>query len=139
MIVLDTNVLSELMRPSANSAVVDWLDSRRGADLHITAVTIAEIMFGIELLPDGKRRDGIALQAGAVFEDEFARRVLDFDASAALHYAQLAASRRRAGRPISHADAQIAAICISRDAELATRDAGGFADLPLTVIDPWKT
>ena len=138
MIVLDTNVLSELMRPSASSAVVDWLDRRRGADLHITAITVAEIMFGIELLPNGRRRDDFALQAGALFENEFARRVLVFDADAALHYAHLAASRRRAGRPISHPDAQIAAICVSRGAELATRDAGGFADLPLSVIDPWE-
>jgi len=138
LIVLDTNVLSELMRPSANSAVVDWLDNHGGAELHITAITVAEIMFGIELLPNGKRRESIALQAGAMFEDEFAQRVLDFDADAALHYAHLAASRRRAGRPISHADAQIAAICVSRGAELATRDAGGFAGLSLVVTDPWK-
>ena len=72
MIVLDANVLSELMRPSASSAVVDWLDRRRDADLHITAITVAEIMFGIELLPNGRRRDDLAIRAGALFENEFA-------------------------------------------------------------------
>lgn len=137
MIVLDTNVLSEVMRPAADPAVIAWLDGQTTGGLYITAITVAEILFGIERLPEGRRRTAIADQAGALFEEEFARRILPFDADAAPPYATLVVARRRAGRPISQADAQIAAICIACGASLATRDAGGFAELPFEVIDPW--
>ena len=136
MIVLDTNVVSELMRAEPAPAVIAWL--RRSSDdgLHTTAVTVAEIRYGIARLPLGRRRDSLRQAADEIFA-AFPRQVLPFDLAAAGAYADIVASRDDAGLPISGFDAQIAAICRSRQATLATRNTKDFTGLGMTVEDPW--
>ncbi len=137
MNVLDTNVVSELMRPSPAAAVLRWIDATNVASLYTTSLTEAEILHGIALLPKGKRRDGIAAAARAMFEEDFANRVLPFNSAAARAYAQIAGARRRAGRPIATIDAQIAAIARSVDARLVTRNVADFERCGIDVRDPW--
>ncbi len=137
MIVLDTNVLSELMRPVPDPAVAGWVASRPASELATTTVTQAEILHGIARLPSGRRRDALQRAAAAMFEEEFGDRVLPFDASAAPHYAALRASRERGGRPMSAFDAQIAAIARAHRATIATRDLGRFEGCGVPVVDPW--
>lgn len=137
MIVLDTNVLSELMRPEPDASLLEWLASQPSASIFTTTVTQAEILYGIALLPEGKRRDGLLEAARAMFDEDLVGHVLSFDRDAALAYAEVAAHRRLVGKPISQFDAQIAAIARSRGAQLATRNARDFDDCDLTVIDPW--
>jgi len=137
MIVLDTNVISELMRRTPTAAVVRWVDARPIGRLYTTAITQAEIFHGILLLPRGKRRDAIGVAATQMFEADFVGRVLPFAGDAARAYADIAASRRRSGRPISAFDAQIAAIARSTGAQLATRNVDDFADCGIDVVDPW--
>lgn len=138
MIVLDTNVISELMRATPATAVIRWVNGRPVTSLYVTSITQAEILHGIQLLARGKRRDALAAAAGEMFEHDFAGRVLPFDGDAAVAYATIAASRRRAGRPISAFDAQIAAIARARGADLATRNVDDFEDCGVDVIDPWS-
>ena len=138
MIVLDTNVLSELMRPKPSARVVVWIAQQPLADLFTTAITEAEIFYGIELLAKGKRRDGLLAAAEGMFTEDFAGRVLAFESDAAHHFAGIAAHRRALGRPISHADAQIAAIARAHGAKFATGNGPDFADCGITVIDPWR-
>jgi len=137
MFILDTNVVSELMRPRPNPKVLAWLDSRLTADLFVTSVTEAEVRAGIAILPKGERQDGLAAAAERLFGVFFAERILAFDSDAAQAYAVLAAERRAAGRPISQADCQIAAIARSGGASIVTRDVDGFEGCGLEVIDPW--
>lgn len=140
MILLDTNVLSECMRPAPNARVLAWLDAQAPAHLFISAVTRAEIALGIALLPDGARRQGLRSAAEAMFEQEFAGRCLPFDAGAAEHYARIVAHRTGLGRPISVEDAQIAAIALAGGLALATRNQRDFAAIDgLTLIDPWQS
>ncbi len=139
MILLDTNVLSELMRPKPSVRVVAWIAQQPASDLFTTAITEAEIFYGIELLGKGKRRDGLLAAAEAMFTEDFAGRVLGFDSDAARHFAGIAARGRALGRPISHADAQIAAIARAHGANLATGNGPDFADCGVVVIDPWRT
>jgi len=138
VIVLDTNVLSELMRPKPSSRVAVWIAQQPLADLFTTAITEAEIFYGIELLAKGKRRDGLLAAAEGMFTEDFAGRVLAFESDAARHFARIAAHRRALGRPVSHADAQIAAIARAHGAQLATGNGPDFADCSITVIDPWR-
>ena len=138
MIVLDTNVLSELMKPKPSAPVVAWIAQQPPADLCTTAITEAEIFYGIEVLAKGKRRDGLLAAAEGMFTEDFAGRVLAFESDAAQHFARIAAQRRALGRPISHADAQIAAIARAHEAKLATGNGPDFADCDITVIDPWR-
>lgn len=139
MILLDTNVLSELMRAAPEPRVVRWLDTRSGEDIWVSAVTEAEILLGIQLLPKGKRRDGLATLAGRMFEDDFSGRCLPFDAGAAAEYAQIVAIRTRLGSPISVEDAQIAAIARAAGLTLATRNVKDFSGIDgLKIIDPWS-
>jgi predicted nucleic acid-binding protein len=138
MIVLDTNVLSETLRPRPSPRVLAWLSSHSAASLFTTTITEAEIHFGLELLPVGKRRGALKDAIGIVFSRDMEGRVLSFDSAAARAYAVLAAGRRTAGRPMSQADAQIAAIVVSRGGRLATRNVADFAGSPFEVIDPWK-
>jgi toxin FitB len=138
MIVLDTNVLSELMRPTPSAEVVAWVAEQPAADLFTTAITEAEIFYGIELLDTGRRRDGLLAAAEGMFTEDFAGRVLGFESDAARHFARIAAHRRALGRPISHADAQIAAIARAHGAKLATGNGPDFADCSIAVIDPWR-
>ncbi|KAF0103181.1 MAG: PilT protein domain-containing protein [bacterium] len=138
MILLDTNVLSELMRPHPHAGVVAWVDAQSGG-IHVSAITLAEINLGIALLPEGKRRDLLATAARQMFEEDFAARCLPFDAAAAGLFAQIVAQRRRIGRPITTQDAQIAAIALANTLSLATRNTIDFADIPgLVLLDPWQ-
>ena len=138
MIVLDTNVLSELMRPKPSPRVAAWIAQQPMAELFTTAITEAEIFYGIALLTKGKRRDSLLSAAEGMFAEDFAERVLAFESDAARHFATIAAHRRALGRPISYADAQIAAIARVHGAKLATGNGPDFADCGVTVIDPWR-
>jgi hypothetical protein len=138
VILLDTNVVSELTRPAPADRVRRWLDALDETELYICSITVAELKLGVALLPDGKRRHDLAERVDAAIQ-EFAGFCVAYDALAAEHYAVIVASRRRIGRPISYADAQIAAIARSAGVTLATRNADDFSDIDgLTVVDPWQ-
>jgi len=138
MIVADTNVVSELMRPSPSPALRAWLSGQAAGDLYTTAITVAEIRYGLERLPGGRRKDRLRAAADKVFA-AFSEFVLPFDAGAAVHYARIVRHRDEAGLPISGFDAQIAAICRARGAALATRNIGDFLNTGVDVIDPWRS
>ena len=138
MIILDTNILSELMRPAPNMRVVNWLNAEEPLGVTITAITVAEILYGIERLPDGKRKQRFAQLAVEMFEEDFTDRVLPFDEVAAAYYATLVADSERSGRVVHSADAQIAAICQQHHARLATRNVKDFEHLGISIIDPWR-
>lgn len=137
MIVLDTNVLSELLRSQPHASVVAWLTAVPAADAYTTTICEAEIFYGIALLPTGKRRAGLEAGATDLFEIDFVDRILPFDSAAARAFSDIAAARRQAGRPIGEFDAQIAAIARVHGATLATRDTGDFAGCGVTVVSPW--
>jgi predicted nucleic acid-binding protein len=137
MIVLDTHVLSALMRAEAEPAVIDWLDRQAPASLSITAVTVAELLHGMARLPDERRQSRLRDAALQMLDEEFADRVLPFDEHAAVHYAALVSQRERAGRPISLADAQIAAICRQHAATLATRHRQDVEGIGVMLANPW--
>ncbi len=138
MIVLDTNVVSELMKPGPAPEVLRWFGDYPAARLFITTVTQAEILLGLELLPKGRRRAALESAASAMFEEDFAGRVLPFDGAAAAQYAKIAAVRQKAGRPISQFDAQIASLALSRGAAVATRNLRDFEGCGLELLYPWK-
>ncbi len=138
MIILDTNVLSELMKAEPTARVVAWLASRHSPELYTTSITEAEIFYGIELLAKSKRRTALLAAAAEMFAEDFAGRVLSFDSDAARVFAVLAAERRALGKPISQLDAQIAAIARVQKATLATRNVGDFTGCGLDVVDPWS-
>lgn len=135
MIVLDTNVISELAKPTPSSVVVAWLDAQDG--LAIAAPALAELRFGIARLPDGERRTTLNEAIDGLVADDLDGLVLAFDRASADAYGLIAAARERAGRPIGIADAQIAAICLVRNAVLATRNVRDFLDTGIEIIDPW--
>ena len=137
MLVLDTNVVSELIRPRPYGAVLAWLDSQLSGTLFVTAVTEAEIRTGIAVLPAGKRQRGLASAADRLFDVLFSERVLAFDSDAAGTYAAIAAARRAQGRPIAHYDCQIAAIARSRGAAVATRNTADFEGSGIDLVNPW--
>ena len=137
MIVIDTNVVSELMRPTPASAVMTWFSARDSTALYISAVSEAELRAGAAILPAGQRRDRLAAEIDAVIGQDFAGRVLPFDSVAARAYAAITASRRSVGRPILEADCQIAATARARDAAVATRNTADFEHCGIVVIDPW--
>lgn len=138
MILLDTNVLSELMRPVPEPKVLQWLDSLPASDIWINAVTVAEVQLGIALLPEGKRKKVLADLAEAMFQEDFFDRCLPFDFSAAAEYALIVAIRSRQGRPMSVEDAQIAAIARAGNLTLATRNTKDFSGIDrLSVVNPW--
>ena len=139
MIVLDTNVVSELMRDSPQPQVLSWLDDQLASTLFVTAITEAELRYGVEILPAGQRRDRLFAEVEGTLREDFAGRILPFDSAAARAYAVIAADRRAAGRPISQADCQIAAIARSRGARVATRDVDDFAGCGVEVMNPWAT
>jgi predicted nucleic acid-binding protein len=137
VIVLDTNVISEMMRPAPDDRVAGWLASQSASGLFTTTLTQAEILYGLSLLPPGRRRDELLAAARPIFDEDLAGRILAFDSEAARIYPAIAAGRRLSGRPISQIDAQIAAIARSRGARLATRNVRDFDDCGLEIIDPW--
>ena len=138
MIVLDTNVLSELLRPAPEPRVVDWLKDQPRTSLFTTTVTRGEILYGIRLLPAGKRRDGLWDAAIKIFDIDLAGQVLIFDNVAADEFALISASRRSAGRRITQFDALIAGVTRSRGAKLATRNVTDFEGCDIDVINPWN-
>ncbi len=137
---LDTNVLSELMRAEPAAQVLAWFAGHGARPVYTSSITQAEILTGIALLPDGKRRDALTHTAQAMFSEDFAgARILNFDSAAAEHYALIVASRTRRGRPISTEDAQIAAIALATGLPLLTRNTPDFADISgLTQVNPWQ-
>ena len=137
MILLDTNVLSELMRPAPSAAVENWISNQPAAAIFISAITEAELRYGLALLPDGRRQRQLVAQAEAMLTEDFAGRILPFDSPATCAYARIAAARRLSGRPISQADAQIAAIAASRGAAIATRNIADFRECGIDLVDPW--
>ncbi|WP_299441481.1 type II toxin-antitoxin system VapC family toxin [uncultured Rhodospira sp.] len=137
MILLDTNVVSEVMKPEPEPTVLAWLDSVPATSLSISSVTQAEILYGIALLPQGKRRLALADAAWTVFRVYFPGRIFPFDSEAAVAFADLAVGRRRSGHSVSQPDAQIAAIALSRNASLATRNTRDFVNCGVELIDPW--
>jgi len=137
VIILDTNVLSELMRAKPHARVTAWLKSVAASDAYTTSMCESEIFYGVELLPAGKRRAELEATAIALFEIDFAGRVLAFDSAAARAFGEVAAGRRQAGRPIGELDAQIAAIARTHSATLATRDVRDFAGCGIAVVSPW--
>ena len=137
MVVLDTNVVSELMLVAPDPRVLAWVDDRPTRELFVTAVTEAEVRTGVAILPDGARRRKIGDAAERLIGGLFADRVLPFDSSAARAFADIAAARRAAGRPISQPDCQIAAIARSCGMGVATRNVGDFLGTGVEVIEPW--
>ncbi len=137
MIILDTNVLSETLRSAPNPRVIEWFRAQRRAALFTTTITRAEILYGLGLLADGSRKQGLAAAIQAIFDEDFAGRLLSFDSDAADLYATIAVSRKGAGKQISQFDAMIAAVARSAGATLATRNVKDFVDCGITVIDPW--
>lgn len=139
-VLLDTNVLSELMRARPDAAVLAWFEQQSGATFYTSAVTRAEIFLGIALLPAGKRREALAAAADQMFEEDFAGHCLPFDAAAASEYALLVAARTRIGHAISTEDALIAAIAIEHQMPLVTRNTKDFVHIgELQLINPWVT
>jgi toxin FitB len=137
VIVLDTNVISELMRAAPDARVLAWAAAQPRALLCTTHINQAEILHGIAALPEGRRRVALAAAAEAMFAEDFAGRILPFGAAAVARYPGIVLARRRAGNPIDGFDALIAATALAAGAGVATRDTGGFAGCGLTLIDPW--
>lgn len=137
MIILDTNVLSALMRSAPDAAVIDWLDEQPSESIWITSVTEFESRFGLALLPDGKRRRALEAVFAQLLKEDLENRVLPFDSAAAEQAALLAARRQQAGQPVDMRDTQIAGIALSRRATLATRNVRHFGDLNVPVVNPW--
>jgi toxin FitB len=138
MIVLDTNVVSEPMKPHGNPSVQAWLDRQVAETLYLTATSLAELLVGIEILPDGKRRVGLAAALADLVARLFDSRVLPFDQQAAVAYAPIVSRARAGGKIISVADGQIAAVAAVRGFIVATRDAEPFVAAGLPVINPWE-
>lgn len=136
MIILDTNVVSELMRPEPAPQVASWVRDRDKRELRTTTITLAEVRYGIARLSDGRRKQVLLAAANEIFSD-FADQILPVDAAAAEQYAVIASSRERAGKPIAGFDALIAAVCRSQGASLATRNVSDFHGIGIDVVDPW--
>ncbi len=139
MMILDTNVVSEQARPRPNPVVIQWIADQPRANLFITAVTEAELRYGIALMPAGERRETLEHQTEKMLRKDFAGKILPFDSAAAQAYPEIAVSRRRAGRPIKQHDCQIAAIARVHNAIVATRNVTDFTDCGVELINPWST
>lgn len=138
MIILDTNVISEVMRPQPSAAVLAWLNAQDGNHLFVTAVTLAEIGYGLRILPDGQRRSQLQGRFEQFIAQAFEQRVLDFTAPAARAYAEIMGHRKETGRPMSLPDGQIAAIALANRYAVATRNIKDFADCGVALIDPFE-
>jgi hypothetical protein len=138
VIVLDTNVVSALMQRTPDAAVIDWLNQQPADSIWLTSITIFETRFALALLPKGRRRDSLEDAFSRLLTEDLDKRVLDFDVTAAVAAATIAAARQRAGRPVDMRDTQIAGIAISRNASLATRNTKHFADVSVDVVNPWE-
>ena len=139
MIILDTNVLSALMRQEPEATVIAWLDQQPAESVWITSITLFEARMGLALLPKGRRRQTLEASFAQLLQEDLENRVLDFDIAAANESASLAAERQKAGRPVDMRDTQIAGIALARRATLATRHVRHFQDLHLPLVNPWET
>lgn len=137
MIILDTNVLSELMRPEPSPVVLQWMALQLAPSLYVTTISYAEILAGLGLMADGRRRRHLAELVEGMFAEDFAGRVLSFDLAAAPAYAEIVVGRQRAGRPLSPLDGMIAAIARAHRAVVATRDSD-FAECGVPLLNPWE-
>jgi hypothetical protein len=138
MIVLDTNVLSALMRPEPEAAVLQWLDRQPGPSIWTTSITLMELRYGLNSMLAGQRREQMTQELEAVLRDEIGERYLFFDVTAAERAAELMALRKRRGRPVELRDTMIAGIALASRAMLATRNTSDFEDLSVPVVNPWK-
>ena len=138
MTILDTNVLSALMRTNPEAVVVEWLDRQPADSVWLSSITVFETRFGLALLPKGRRRNGLERAFESVLAEDLAHRVLDFDSAAAATAAQVAAERRHAGRAVDLRDTLIAGIALARRATIATRNTKHFEGLDVPVINPWE-
>ena len=137
MIILDTNVVSEMIRPAPAEQVLRWISAQPALLLYTTSITQAEMLYGMECLTKGKKKKALESALEGMFAEDFRDRVLAFDAGCAKHFAEIAETRKRAGRPISQLDAQIAAIARSRNAVVATRNSVDFANCGVKLVNPW--
>lgn len=137
MYILDTNVASELMRFTPEPTVAAWVAERNAKDMFLTAISEAELLYGVAIVPAGRRRNELEAAMSRWLDVGFGERILPFDSAAARHYAEIASRRRREGRPIEAADCQIAAISRSRGAVLVTRHIRDFEATGVDVVDPW--
>ena len=137
MTILDTNVLSALMRTNPEAVVVEWLDRQPADSVWLSSITVFETRFGLALLPKGRRRSGLERTFASVLSDDLANRVLDFDSVAAVTAAQLAADRQQVGRAVDLRDTLIAGIALAHRATIATRNTKHFEGLDVPVINPW--
>ncbi|HKN76007.1 MAG TPA: type II toxin-antitoxin system VapC family toxin [Candidatus Acidoferrum sp.] len=138
MIVLDTNVISALMRREPEKPVVKWLDAQPAASAWITAITVMEIRFGLQTMPKGRRQEALIRAFELMLKSMIEGRIASFDAEAGIQAAELMAQRKRKGRPAEVRDTMIAGIVLANRATLATRNTQHFEDLPVTVINPWE-
>jgi predicted nucleic acid-binding protein len=138
VIILDTNVISELARAKPEATVVAWLDAQASTQVATTSITLAELLYGIARLPRGRRREQLAVAVDVLIHDDLGGRIHPFDADCADGYAAIVSNRDSLGRPISVLDAQIAAICTVHGAQLATRNTRDFDDTGIDVVDPWR-
>lgn len=138
MIILDTNIISELLCPAPAPEVGAWLAGQNGADVFLTVISEAELRYGVAILAQGKRRDALGIVMDNILTVDFQGRILPFDSMAAREYAKTASMRRAAGKPISHFDCQIAAIARAHNASVATRNTSDFEGCGIEVIDPWR-
>ncbi|CAN5497494.1 type II toxin-antitoxin system VapC family toxin [soil metagenome] len=139
MIVLDTNVVSEVLKPGRDKVVVTWLDKQSAETLYLTAISLSELLIGIAVMPDGKRKNDISAGLDLLLAKLFGARVLPYDREAAIVHSALVSATRRAGKAISMADGQIGAIATARGFIVATRDTAPFVALGIDVVDPWHT
>ena len=139
MLILDTSFISEILRQEPNEIVVAWFESQPRHQLFTTAVTQAEILYGITLLPKGNRRQKLLDVAQLIFDKDLESRILPFGSDAATHYADIGAARRSAGRPISQFDAMIASIARLHGAKIATRNTSDFEDCGVEIVNPWDS
>jgi predicted nucleic acid-binding protein len=138
MFVLDTNVLSEIMAPEGEPRVLAWADTLRKDDLFTTALNQAEILYGIAIMPDGRKRKHLISRADAMFSEDLRGRILPFDERAAAHFAAIAAGRKRVGRPVGILDSQVVAIARANEMTIVTRNVRHFEDCDVPLIDPWS-
>ena len=138
-VLLDTNIVSELLRPTSNPAVETWVGEWPATDLYFSAVGEAELRYGVSILPMGRRRDALVSAIEAILREDLDDRILPFDSAAAREYADIAAVRRAAGRPVAPADCQIAAIARSCGMLLASRNVRDFEGIDIEVVNPWGT
>jgi hypothetical protein len=137
MIILDTNVISELLRPAPEPKVEHWLSTQDGHNVYLTSISEAELRFGLAIMGNGKRRAALVDAVDRILREDLAGRILPFDSDAAQSYAAIAATRRSAGRPIAQADCQIASIAHTRGATVATRNTPDFEGCEIDLINPW--